>query len=71
LFVAETLRFVQNGHPAPRLRLFGFARQTWSSPSGHRHQIIRAEPALTVSGVKVPFLERSHSSTRRGKPDTQ
>jgi hypothetical protein len=66
LFVRDTLRFAQKGQPAPRVRLFGFARQTWSSPRAQRHQIIRADPAVTFSGESVPLRSGCHCATSSG-----
>jgi len=70
--VIDTLRFAQNGHPVPPdVRLFGEARQRWSDPPGHVHQIFRPEPAGTLSGVRMPLKSASHSRPNAGCPETQ
>ena len=70
--VTDTLRFAQKGHPVPPdVRLFGEARQRWSGPRGHVHQILRPDPAGTTSGVRVPLWSASHSRTNPGCPETQ
>jgi hypothetical protein len=66
LLVLETLRFAQNGHPLPIVRLLGFARHTCSSLREQRHQMSRPEPALTEYGVSVPLRSGCHSATSSG-----
>jgi hypothetical protein len=66
LLVGDTFLFAQYGQPAPRVLLFGLARQTWSGPAAHRHQIIRPDPELTSSGVSGPFRSLSHSPASCG-----
>jgi hypothetical protein len=61
LFVTEARRFAQNGQPAPRVLLFGFARQRWSGPRPQTHQTRRPEPAETSVGRRSPFPDSSHS----------
>jgi hypothetical protein len=61
LLVSDTFRFVQNGQPVPSVLLFGVARHEWSLPRRHFHQILRPDPAGTVSGVRMPLRSASHS----------
>lgn len=71
LLVIETRRLAQNGHPVPRVRLLGFARQRWSSPREQIHQTRRPEPADKSAGLRSPLRWPSHSPTSSGKPSTQ
>ncbi len=70
--VTDACSPLQNGQPLlvdGFVRLFGVVCHSWSGPLEHFHQTMVTDPAVTLSGVRSPFLVGCHSSAIPGKSE--
>jgi hypothetical protein len=70
----ETFRPRQNGQPAGwalLVRALIVACHSWSACFEHFHHTFLLLPGLTLSGVRLPFLDECHSATSSGNNDAK